>query len=429
MRLRKNTGRVVYSPLSYIFQVLETGGSTMQKYDATTSSYIPNRQLTPLVLQPSLVISDPDGVVATADYVTHMNSVAWTVTQTANGTTATVSPKATQQLAMTEGGYWVDDTTKKAWLYINVAAGNVLHVSFTGNYTDTRRGEVQTFEWEKDLGCEAQTDMNVTLDAGRWSYNVHLLPMKHWGQFGIHVQLRNGKDAIPDARCVYQWQWWTGTAWSEDFSEQAWLVSGEQSKEIVVDQDFIQKVVLRVKATAFGNNATTQYWTTRLRRWYGQFDYDVEFLRGKYIFHDSNIVVLNAWVANAKGQLSNPCKYFDMELFFAVGNGSWESVGYGEEAIIQRSDLQSGQPRAGILVRELSAMVAVAIVTVTYNDGSTREYICGSECGLTTITAALAEELFHVEGKTATGGTVSYMETDDEELIFAQIPTKKREVS
>lgn len=389
MRLRKNTGRVVYSPLSYIFQVLEMGGSTMQKYDATTSSYIPNRQLTPLVLQPSLVISDPDGVVATADYVTHMNSVAWTVTQTAIGAavpTRLFLPKLTQWLAMTEGGFWVDETTKRIWLYINVAAGNVLHVSFTGNYTDSRRGEVQTFEWEKDLGCEAQTDMNVTLDAGRWSHNVHLLPMKHWGQFGIPVQLRNGKDAIPDARCVYQWQWWTGTAWSEDFSEQAWLVRGEQSKEIVVDQDFIQKVVLRVKATAFGNNATTQYWTTRLRRWYGQFDYDVEFLRGKYIFHDSNIVVLNAWVANAKGQLSNPCKYFDMELFFAVGNGSWESVGYGEEAIIQRSDLQSGQPRAGILVRELSAMRAVAL-----DDNS---LLC----------------------------------EDDGTPIFAQFPTKSREV-
>ena len=128
----------------------------------------------------------------------------------------------------------------------------------------------------------------------------------------------------------------------------------------MVDQDFIQKLVLRVRATAFGNNATTQYWTTRLRRWYGQFDYDVEFLRGKYIFHDSNVVVLNAWVANGKGQISNPCKYFDLELFFAVGAGDFESAGYGEEATIRRSDLQSGQPKAGILCRELSAYRALA---------------------------------------------------------------------
>ena len=231
--------------------------------------------------------------------------------------------------------------------------------------------------------------MNVTLDSGRWRHNVHLLPMKHWGQFGIPVQLRNGKDTIPDARCAYQWQWWNENTrnWSEDFSEQPWLVRGEKSKEIVVDQDFIQKLILRVKATAFGNSATTQYWTTRLRRWYGQFDYDVEFLRGKYIFHDSNIVVLNAWVATNKGQLSTPCKYFDIELLFAIGANGFESVGYGVEATIQRSDLQTGQPRAGILVRELSAMRAIAL-----DDGS---MLCD----------------------------------DDGRPIFAQFPTKSREVS
>lgn len=384
MKLRKNSGRVVYSPLSYIFQILEIGGSPMQKYDATTSSFIPNREATPFIMQPSLIISDPDGIVSTADYVTQMNSVAWTLT--INDGTGTVALPATSNGKTL---YEIDAVTHRLTLFMNLYPAELIHVKFSGKYTDTRRNEVQEFEWERDLGSEAQTDMNVTLDAGRWRHNVHLLPMKHWGQFGIPVQLRNGKDAIPDARCTYQWQWWNETTntWSQDFSEQPWLVSGEQTKEIIVDQDFIQKIVLRVKATAFGNNATTQYWTTRLRRWYGQFDYDVEFLRGKYIFHDSNIVVLNAWIATGKGQLSNPCKYFDMELFFAVGSGGWESVGYGEEAIIQRSDLQSGQPRAGILVRELSAMRAIAL-----DNGNL---------------------LCHDDGKP----------------IFAQFPTKSREVS
>ncbi|MBQ7685439.1 MAG: hypothetical protein IJT48_13240 [Bacteroidaceae bacterium] len=381
MRIKRNSGHVVYSPLSYIFQVLEMGGSAMQKYDATTSSYIPNRRLTPLVLRPSLIISDPDGVVATADYVTQMNSVAWTVTLI-QGSTSEVVPARVGD----DDNYTVDSTTKVLRLYMNLPAGNVLHVKFSGKYTDTRRNEVQEFEWERDLGCEAQTDMNVTLDTGRWRGNVLLLPMKHWGQFGIPVQLMNGKDAIPDARCTYQWQWWTGSAWSEDFSERAWLVRGEQTKEIVVDQDYIQKVILRVKATAFGNNTTTQYWTTKLRRWYGQFDYDVEFLRGKYVFHDTDTVILNAWVANAKGQISHPCKYFDLELFFAVGNSGFDSVGYGEEAVITRNDLQTGAPRAGILCRELSAFRALAL-----GDG---KVLC----------------------------------TDEGTPIFAQFPTKSREV-
>lgn len=359
MKIKKNTGHVVYSPLTYLFQVLEMGGAALQKYDATTSSFIPNRQITPLVLQPSLIISDPDGVISTADYVRHMTSVSW-------GVFAYLSGGQEAGLLPSEPGrvnYSVDEVTKAITIFRNVTAGSVLKVRFRGLYTDARRGEVQEFTWECTLGCEAQTDMNVTLDAGRWSHNVHLLPMKHWGQFGIPVQLRNGKDAIPDARCNYIWQWWNeaNRTWSEDFSEQPWLVSGERTKEIIVDQDFIQDIVLRVRATAFGNNATTQYWTTRLRRWYGQFDYDVEFLRGKYISHDSDTVVLNAWVATAKGQIARPCRYFDIEMFFAVGTGEFESVGYGEEAIVRRGDLQSGQPQAGVLVRELSAMQAIAL--------------------------------------------------------------------
>ena len=354
MRIKKNKGHVVYSPLNYYFQVLGMGGSVIQKYDATTGSYIPNREVTPLVLQPSLIISDPDGIVNTADYITQMNSVMWSVTLRRGNTEETVP----------EGSAWFEHIgNHKLFLLININPQEVLHIRFFGRYTDTRRGEVQEFTWERDYGCEAQTDMNVTLDTGRWKGNVLLSPMKHWGQFGIPVQLKNGKDNIPDARCTYQWQWWNETthSWSEDFSNQPWLVSGEQTKEIIVDQDFIQKVILRVKAIAFGNNATTKYWTTRLRRWYGQFDYDVEFLRGKYVFHDSDTVVLEAWVANAKGIINSPCRYFDLELFFAVGNNAFESIGYGTEVTITRGDLQSGQPRAGILCRELSAYRALSL--------------------------------------------------------------------
>lgn len=370
MRIKQNSGRVVYSPLSYIFQILEMGGSILQKYDATSGAFVPNRQATPLVLQPSLVISDPDGVVSTADYVAQMNSVVWTLTAVNHGVVSSLP-------ATIPGGdtfYRIDDNSKRLTVYYNVQPHEVIHVSFYGKFTDTRRGEVQEFQWEKDLVCEAQTDMNVTLDAGQWGGSVSLFPMKSMGEFSIPVQLRNGKDAIPDANCSYQWQWWNETTrlWIEDFSEQPWLVSGEQTKRITVDQDFIQKVVLRVKAVAFGKTENALYWVTKLVRRYGQYEYNVEFLRGKYIFHDTNIVVLNAWVANAKGIISNPCRYFDMELFFAIGNGDFESVGYGEEVIVRRSDLQQGQPRAGILCRDLSAFMAIADddgAVITDDDG------------------------------------------------------------
>lgn len=383
MKIRQNQGRVVHSPLSFIFQVVEMGGSLLQKYDTTSASFVPNRNLTPLVLRPQLIVSDPDGTIATADYIAKVVNAVWTVTLTADGRSS-VLPAATGATK----NYEFITSTKQLVLFRNVQPQEVLNLKFTADYIDHRRGEVHHFEWTRDCATEAQTDMNVMLDAGQWRGNVRLVPMKHWGQFGIPVQLKNGTNNIPDAKATYQWQWWNkaARAWSEDFSEQAWLVCGEQTREIVLDQDFIQNLVLRVKATAFGEDSTTQYFVTRLRRWYGQFDYDVEFLTGKYIFKDTKMVTLNAWVANGRGIINNPCRYFDMELFFAIGTEDFESVGYGEEAIIRRNDLQDGQPLAGMLCRELSAFMAIC-----EDDGTP-------------------------------------IGDDDGNIVFAQFPTKSREV-
>ena len=346
----------MHSALSFNFQVVELGGSMLQKYDAQTLSYIPNRLVTPLVLQPRLIVSDPDGTIATADYTTQMVNVSWVVTLITPGTIPTL-----ENLSPTWQNYSVDPVTKALTLRRNCSPSQTIKITFLGQYIDPRRNEVFDFRWDRDSSTETQTDLNITLDKGQWPGRVRLIPMRHWGQFSIPVQLKNGTDDIPDNRATYQWQWWNAAtrSFNEDFSEQAWLVRGEQTKEITVDQNFIQDVTLRVKAVPYGNNNMARYFVTRLKRWYGQFDYDVEFLRGKYIFHNSNTVVLEAWVKNAKGLISNPCKYFDMELFFAIGTGDFESVGYGEEAIIVRNDLQGGQPQAGVLLRELSAYCAI----------------------------------------------------------------------
>lgn len=383
MRIRQNKGRVVHSPLSFVFQVLPLGGNLLQKYDAPSLSFIPNRELTPLVLQPTLLVSDPDNSIPTGDYASLMANVSWVL--------SLVTPSATTPLAASNGSdtyYTVDSSTKRLTLYYNVTEGVTLHIKFSGDYTDTRRNEVHNFQWEQDLGTEAQTDLNVTLDTGQWKSNVHLLPFKNMGQFSISVQLKNGPDDIADSDATYQWQWWDddNQTFSENFTDCPWYVSGAQTKAITVEQDYIQTVVLRVKAYAYGNQHTAQYFSTRLRRWYGQFDYDVEFVRGKYVFSDTNTVVLDAWVANGKGTISNPLKYFDMELFFAVGNEDFQSVGYGEEAIVVRSGLQGGEPRCGILVRELSALMPLA-----QDDGAV---LC----------------------------------LDDGTPLFVQIPTKSREV-
>lgn len=356
MKIKQNKGHVVHSPLSDIFQMLELGGSYIQKFDTLSGTYAPNRALTPFILKPQLLLSDPDETLSTGDYSDHLINVVWAVTLHIPGSSDTlVSPGANT--------YIVNSSTKVLELYMNVVPGNVLTIEYSADYLDTRRGEVLHFDWSREITTEAQTNYNCSLDHGRWNGKVLLSPFKNWGQFTIPVQMKYGNNDVPDADAAYQWQWYDGInhTWSTDFTDEPWYVSGAQTKSITLDQAFIQDVLLRVRAIAFNENQTTQYFATRLRRWYGMWEEDVDFVTGKYVFHDTDMVVIEAKVINRQGNVVNPTRYFDMELFFAVGNRSFEHVGYGEEAIIKRSDLTQGDPKTGILCRELSAYRAIAL--------------------------------------------------------------------
>lgn len=346
MKIKKTSGHVLYRPLNYTFQMVQLGGSPVQKFDTVSSQYIPDRELTPLVLLPELVIKDPEGIMPSGVYTANMVNVSWVLTLNAGGSQ---SPLATDQ-------YAVDPASKQLTLYRNITPAETLEVTFDADYLDNRRGDVTHFHWSQVIITEAQTNTNVSLDTGRWHSKANLSPFKNWGTITIPVQLVYGDTNVPDDQAAYQWQHWIEDTktWSEDFSDCAWYVDGKDAKELKVEQDYIQNVLLRVKAVAFANEDTTQFFCCRLRRWYGQYEEEVDLLTGKYIYPDTTKVIIEAQVANRQGIISNPQEYFDMELFFGIG-GDMESVGYGTRAEINRHDLQTGEPSAGVLCREKSA--------------------------------------------------------------------------
>ena len=52
-----------YKPLDKSVSLRIVSGSTMQQYNATTGEYVPDHTLVPLVIQPDVYISDPDGII------------------------------------------------------------------------------------------------------------------------------------------------------------------------------------------------------------------------------------------------------------------------------------------------------------------------------------------------------------------------------
>ena len=352
MKIRKKTGYVVHSPLSYAFEVKELGGSYIQKYDSISGEFIPNREVAPYMLKPCLYITDPDGILPAGDYTSRLVNVRWTVKGWLQGVAET----------LTEGtDYTIDNNTHSLLFRHNVGVDELVRIEFSADYVNNARGEVQPFRWSKDLSTIAEIQWNVSLTVDLPT-KVDLSPFKHRGQFNIFAQLYNGEEKLPDDACIYLWQRFNGTKWVDiDEEEDAFYVAGKDAKGITVDQDYLQHEILRVVAYPKEKPTEQRTYTMLLRRWYGQWEEDIDIVQGKYVFISDTMASAEVKVVNRQGNITGPQRYFDIEIFFAHGNSEWNSVAYGTSAMVQRGDMATAEPKFGVMCRELSAFQPIEL--------------------------------------------------------------------
>lgn len=352
MKIRQNKGYIVYSPLSYAFAMLELGGSYIQKYDTITGSFIPNRTLTPYMVRPQLTISDPDGLIPAGECSSQLVNCLWKVEGWSNGNTL-------QYVEDVE--YSINPVTHALTFMHNVGVSELVRLTFVADYLDTRRNEVQHFEWSQYLSTVGEAMWNVTLQIDTPS-KLDLSPFKNRGQFSLNAQLMNGENPLADASCVYRWERYDGSNWVSIDDDAFWYVSGKNTKSLTVDQKFLQKETLRIVAYPSAKPTEQKYYTILLRRWYGQWEERVDLTYGKYIFSDDTVFKGVATITNRQGNVVNPVRYFDIEIFFAEGNGEWISVANGTEAEVIRGNLASAaDPKFGVLCRELSAYMPIKL--------------------------------------------------------------------
>lgn len=352
MKIRKQTGYVVHAPLSYAFEVKELGGSYIQKYDTISGAFIPNRELTPYLLQPCLTITDPDGNIPAGEYTSRLVNVRWVVRGWLQGV-AEILAEGTD--------YTIDSNTHALTFSHNVAVDELVHIEFCADYVNNARGEAQSFKWSKDLATvgEAQWNVSLTVDVPS---KVDLSPFKNRGQFNIFAQLFNGDGELSDSACVYQWQRFNGTQWVDiDGEEDAFYVAGKNAKGITIDQDYLQHEILRIVAYPVDKPSEQRSATMLLRRWYGQWEESIDLMQGKYVFTSDTIASGEVKVMNRQGNIASPQRYFEIEIFFAHGNSQWQSVAYGTKATVQRSDMAQKEPKFGVLCRELSAFKPIEL--------------------------------------------------------------------
>lgn len=172
--IKDRQGRTVYKPLSSEFEVLSLRPSFVQKYDVLQAEYIPDRTLTPFVLQPKLTIVDPHGLES-GDRTCNMINVVWHVDGQYNG-------------VKWENGkdYVVDSVTHELRILANMDPEYWGSLSFYGEFLDRRRLEVHKFRWERGITCVTYADNKLHLAMEQ--SKISLSPFKNRGIFDIPSQ-------------------------------------------------------------------------------------------------------------------------------------------------------------------------------------------------------------------------------------------------
>ena len=356
MRLKKTGGKLVHEPLSFSFSMLELGGSNVQKYNAITGAYVPDRSLTPYMLKPQLIIEDPEGNIVTGDYATSMRNVVWTL-KVADG-----------KNVVTPTNFSVDDS-HAITIRENIPTGKLLSIDFRGEYYNATRNETTRFEWHKNCVTEEERPAVISLEL-RCPSKMNFSPFKKYGdnqQFPIQAVLRNGEADIDLKECTFKWQYFDfeEKQWKDIVDDDClWYVSGKNSGTITVNVDYIQKVCLKVEGYPTAYPSEKESASTLLRRWYGQWDDKYMFAYAQFIFKDTRQAKAVARITRGGlrgGDITNPQKYFDIEMFYRENaTADWKSLGNGTEFIIQREQM-TGEHQLGGITRELSAYMPIIL--------------------------------------------------------------------
>ena len=353
MKLRKKQGNIIYMPLDTLFSMSELFGSMQQKYDAVEGEYIADRTTSPFTLQPNFSVTDKEGNLS-GDHTADLVNCVWTV-----------SAKVNNAAPVRGTHYTINDATLALTLNFNLDPDTTGFIRFTADYIDPRRGDVLKVHWEKPLSCISATDWKVALIT-EWQMRTNLVPWKDRGTFGIPVQLCNGATALPDAGSVYQWEIYeivnnVGSWRNIDPQRDIWCRGGQNTKQISIEQKYVQRILIRCKAWPTGETSYLCVQAFLLRRFYGLYDDDLEILEGAYIFPETSRAVAEAYVTNRSGgRIANPEQYFDIELLYSRGDGSWWHVVHGTRGEVPRSMFPVDATMKHLfaeITRELTALI------------------------------------------------------------------------
>lgn len=354
MRKTKRIG-IVYNPLNISTMMVVRGGSLTQTHSAETGEYVPDRNLTPLIIRPVVCVNDPDGIVENGEV--SLTGILWyeipqdMIAQIQDGAYVTGELSRYLITAGTDGYSVAEDGTLTVTKNIAYLDPKVL--VFTASYPDARSGKVLRIQATATLStlslAEAAT---LTLDKpASFVYN----PITDTGVRTIKATLLLG-GGLPDTdRCKVSYWWYKtidGVETLIDSDDDLFYESGQSTDTLTVDPRYIDgqlKISCKVEYALPGESLPTSPTAdclaaeTMVVRRYPDYDFEHFVHGGVEVSPNAEKVKNECVVTVGREVLENPSKYFSIRWLIkrAVYGAEWTVLGYGETIMIPAEEFEN----------------------------------------------------------------------------------------
>lgn len=187
---------VAYSPVTMSHGLTTEGGKgSMQQFDITTGTWLPDWTKAWVVIRPWLNVTDPDGLTPSGDKA--WTNPRWFLTE-----------DGTEREITTGADFTVTDSGEDAGVLVvkrNASPGTPLTLRFEGEYVDTARGSVRKVVMTQTLICESVTPpLTLTLDQPETFW---FDPVRSTSRdIVVKASLRAGETEIEAAKREFVWE-------------------------------------------------------------------------------------------------------------------------------------------------------------------------------------------------------------------------------
>ncbi|MEG1617401.1 MAG: hypothetical protein RR202_10605 [Bacteroidales bacterium] len=333
--------RIIHDPLHQAFSLVVKGGSLLQVHAAEVDEYIPDRRITPLIIQPVLHVTDPSGIIASGHKEDEITDARWYI-----GT-----EESKNQITSATDGYTIG-LNGKLTVAKNIKYLYPVTLIFTAIYFDNRSGKSLKLHDKVTLSTTSLLEKPVTMQLdkpGSWYFD----PLSDQGNRSIRASIFLAEDKLSDDRLKIWWYKIVNGTEVLISSEDLWYISGQNTTQLEIDPRYVNGKEIIVAKSEFlaanqvaPNQPTSDCQTamTTIVRRYGEYEWDCFIHGGNEVSATANSILAESVIHVGRTLLENASRYFDIEWFIRrnVHGAQWTTLGYGESIRIPRSDYEIG---------------------------------------------------------------------------------------